>query len=224
MSVLSNGCFNCLPITARRRFGFPPLLGLEVRPEVMREGWRVEGLRASAIFRGWWWQAGAKRRVWARGLQGTGWSGEACGLPGVRCCRKACVLPRCPSFSCRPRALTRRSRAVRPAVEKNTCTPARIACGRRGFCSRRLSFCNGKLITAAPLHGQRKLARRFGQRGGDELIPSNVNQPHLFPTAQAWSAWPDTRFERRSSVPSAASTSPAQEVKTQGLGGLVRGA
>mgnify|MGYP007016029064 FL=1 len=85
--------------------------------------------------------------------------------------------------------------AICPVAEKNFHAPSRVACGHRGFCSRRLSFCNGKLIAADPLLGQRKLARRFGQRGGDELIPSNVNRPHLFPTAQALDARPDTRSE-----------------------------
>jgi len=147
-----------------------------------------------------------------------------CGLPEVRCCERAWGLPRRAFISCRPRARTRRMVAICPVAEKNFHAPSRVACGHRGFCSRRLSFCNGKLIAADSLHGQRKLVRRIGQRGGDELIPSNVNQPHLFPTVQALSAWPDTRSEGRSSVPPAAATFPAQEVKTQGLGGLIRGA
>jgi len=77
----------------------------------------------------------------------------------------------------------------------------RLAVAGVALCYRWLSFCNGKLITANPLHGQRKLARRNEQRGGNNLLPGKVSQLHLFPTAQALDARPDTRseaFNRRS--------------------------
>jgi len=38
----------------------------------------------------------------------------------------------------------------------------------------------GKPITTNPLHDQRKLARRIRQKGGDDLLPSEVNQPLCF--------------------------------------------
>ncbi|OQC25206.1 MAG: hypothetical protein BWX68_01670 [Verrucomicrobia bacterium ADurb.Bin063] len=134
MSVLSNGYFNCLSITGRRATPLPavPWAGSSSRPHPkgLEEGWRAGGLRARAIFWGWWWWAGAKRRVWARGLQEAGWCGGACGLSGVRCCERAWGLTQRTSVFCRPRALTRRSGAVCPAAEKNFHTSARIVCGR----------------------------------------------------------------------------------------------
>jgi hypothetical protein len=53
---------------------------------------------------------------------------------------------------------------------------------------------DGKLITADPLHCQRKLAQTIGHKGGDYLFPIKANQPHLFQTAQTLDALPDTPF------------------------------
>jgi hypothetical protein len=105
--------------------------------------------------------------------------------------------------------------AICPVAEKNFHAPVRVACGHRGFCSRRLSFCNGKLITADPLHGQRKLARRIGQKGGDDLLLSKANQSYLSPAAQALGARPDNRSEALNPVPPAALTAPAYERQNQ---------
>ena len=136
-------------------------------------------------------------------------------MSGVRCCERAWGLPQRTSISCRPRALTRRSVAVRPAAEKNTYTPARIVCGRRVFCYRRLSLYNGKLVIAAPLPGRRKPARRLGQNGGDDLPPirainSICAQP---PKPGTHGQAPASR--RLTATQVAASTSPALERQNQ---------
>ena len=114
---------------------------------------------------------------------------------------------------CRPRAHTRRSGVFRPAAEKNTCAPARIVCGRWVFCYRRLSFCNGKLITAAPLPGQCKVARRIGQRGGDDLLPREATSPICFqqPGPRAHGQAPAPK--RLTAAPSSASTAPAYDLQ-----------
>jgi hypothetical protein len=52
----------------------------------------------------------------------------------------------------------------------------------------------GKLITADPLHCQRKLARTLVEKGGDYLLQIKANQPHLLQKAQALDALKDPPF------------------------------
>jgi hypothetical protein len=53
---------------------------------------------------------------------------------------------------------------------------------------------DGKLITADPLHCQRKLARTIVEKGGDYLLQIKGNQPHLLQKAQGLDALQDTPF------------------------------
>jgi len=53
---------------------------------------------------------------------------------------------------------------------------------------------DGKLITADPLHCQRKTARVIMEKGGDYLLQIKGNQPKLFQQAQALDALKDTPF------------------------------
>jgi hypothetical protein len=53
---------------------------------------------------------------------------------------------------------------------------------------------DGKLITADPLHCQRKLARTLVEKGGDYLLQIKGNQPHLLQKAQGLDALQDTPF------------------------------
>jgi hypothetical protein len=53
---------------------------------------------------------------------------------------------------------------------------------------------DGKLITADPLHCQRKLGQAIVEKGGDYLLQIKANQPHLFQKAQALDALADTPF------------------------------
>jgi hypothetical protein len=53
---------------------------------------------------------------------------------------------------------------------------------------------DGKLISADPLHCQRKLGQTIVQKGGDYLLQIKANQPHLFRKAQALDALQDTPF------------------------------
>jgi hypothetical protein len=53
---------------------------------------------------------------------------------------------------------------------------------------------DGKMITADPLHCQRKLARAIVEKGGDYLLQIKGNQPHLFEKAQALEALQATPF------------------------------
>ena len=53
---------------------------------------------------------------------------------------------------------------------------------------------DGKLITADPLHCQRKLARTIVEKGGDYLLQIKGNQPHLLQKAQGLDALKDTPF------------------------------
>lgn len=53
---------------------------------------------------------------------------------------------------------------------------------------------DGKLITADPLHCQRKLARTIVEKGGDYLFQIKGNQPHLLQKAQGLDALQDTPF------------------------------
>jgi hypothetical protein len=58
----------------------------------------------------------------------------------------------------------------------------------------RLPTLDGKLITADPLHCQRKTARLIVEKGGDFLTPIKGNQPHLLHQAQSLDALPGTPF------------------------------
>lgn len=53
---------------------------------------------------------------------------------------------------------------------------------------------DGKLITADPLHCQRKLARTIVEKGGDYLLQIKANQPQLLQKAQGLDALQDTPF------------------------------
>ena len=53
---------------------------------------------------------------------------------------------------------------------------------------------DGKMITADPLHCQRKLGRTIVEKGGDYLLQIKGNQPHLFAKAQGLDALKDTPF------------------------------
>jgi hypothetical protein len=53
---------------------------------------------------------------------------------------------------------------------------------------------DGKLITADPLHCQRKLGRVIVEKGGDYLLQIKGNQPHLLRKAQQLDALKDTPF------------------------------
>ena len=54
-----------------------------------------------------------------------------------------------------------------------------------------------KIITADPLHCQRKTARVIVEKGGDYLLQIKGNQPNLFKQAQALEALPGTPFLSR---------------------------
>jgi hypothetical protein len=53
---------------------------------------------------------------------------------------------------------------------------------------------DGKLITADPLHCQRKHARVIVEKGGDYLLQIKANQPHLLAQAQGLDALQSTPF------------------------------
>jgi hypothetical protein len=53
---------------------------------------------------------------------------------------------------------------------------------------------DGKIITADPLHGQRKVARAIVEKGGDYLLQIKGNQKHLLKQAQRLDALQDTPF------------------------------
>jgi uncharacterized protein DUF4338/DDE family transposase len=53
---------------------------------------------------------------------------------------------------------------------------------------------DGKMITADPLHCQRKLGRAMVEKGGDYLLQIKGNQPHLLQKAQSLDALKDTPF------------------------------
>jgi hypothetical protein len=53
---------------------------------------------------------------------------------------------------------------------------------------------DGKLITADPLHCQRKLARAIVEKGGDYLLQIKGNQPHLLQKAQGLDTLKGTPF------------------------------
>jgi hypothetical protein len=56
---------------------------------------------------------------------------------------------------------------------------------------------DGKLITADPLHCQRKTARVIVEKGGDYLLQIKGNQPKLLKQAQAFDALQTTPFLSR---------------------------
>ena len=56
---------------------------------------------------------------------------------------------------------------------------------------------DGKLITADPLHCQRKTARAIVEKGGDYLLQIKGNQPHLLQQAQGMDALAATPFLSR---------------------------
>jgi hypothetical protein len=64
---------------------------------------------------------------------------------------------------------------------------------------------DGKLITADPLHCQRKHARTIAQKGGDYLLQIKANQPHLLQKAQGLDAIESTPFLKTPSPPTAES-------------------
>jgi predicted transposase YbfD/YdcC len=53
---------------------------------------------------------------------------------------------------------------------------------------------DGKMITADPLHCQRKHASLIAQKGGDYLLQIKANQPKLFKRAQALDVLKNTPF------------------------------
>lgn len=68
---------------------------------------------------------------------------------------------------------------------------------------------DGKLITADPLHCQRKTARLIVEKGGDYLIQIKGNQPHLLHQARGLDALPGTPFLSRPRAVTAGSKSDA---------------
>jgi hypothetical protein len=73
----------------------------------------------------------------------------------------------------------------------------------------------GKLITADPLHCQRKTSRTIVEKGGDYLLRIKGNQPHLLQQAQAFDALANTPFlstaklDTAGSIPAASIPSPS---------------
>ena len=57
-----------------------------------------------------------------------------------------------------------------------------------------LEALDGKMITADPLHCQRKVARAIVEKGGDYLLQIKGNQKHLLKVAQRLDALQDTPF------------------------------
>ncbi len=66
---------------------------------------------------------------------------------------------------------------------------------------------NGKIVTADPLHCQRKTARVIVEKGGDYLLQIKGNQPKLFKQAQALEALAGTPFLPKPGAGTAASKS-----------------
>jgi hypothetical protein len=58
----------------------------------------------------------------------------------------------------------------------------------------KLPALDGKIVTADPLHCQRKTARLIVEKGGDYLLQIKGNQPHLLKKAQSLDALQDTPF------------------------------
>ena len=60
-----------------------------------------------------------------------------------------------------------------------------------------LEALDGKMITADPLHCQRKAARTTVEKGGDYLLQIKANQKRLFSLAQKFDTLEDTPFLSR---------------------------
>jgi Domain of unknown function (DUF4338)/DDE_Tnp_1-associated len=71
-----------------------------------------------------------------------------------------------------------------------------------------LEALDGQMITADPLHCQRKEARTIVEKGGDYLLQVKGNQKRLFKKAQKLEALQDTPFLNRS-IPDTAGSKPA---------------
>jgi hypothetical protein len=71
-----------------------------------------------------------------------------------------------------------------------------------------LKALDGQMITADPLHCQRKVARTIVEKGGDYLLQVKANQKHLFKKAQKLDALQDTPFLNRP-IPDTAESKPA---------------
>lgn len=69
----------------------------------------------------------------------------------------------------------------------------------------RLPALDGQLITADPLHCQRKTARVIVEKGGDYLTQIKGNQPHLLHQARGLDALPNTPFLSRPTAVTAGS-------------------
>lgn len=72
--------------------------------------------------------------------------------------------------------------------------PARCEQSAAGALLEKLPALDGKMITADPLHCQRKHARLMAEKGGDYLLQIKGNQPHLLKQAQGLDALPNTPF------------------------------
>jgi hypothetical protein len=70
---------------------------------------------------------------------------------------------------------------------------------------------DGQMITADPLHCQRKLARTIVEKGGDYLLQVKGNQKRLFKKAQKLDALQDTPFLNRP-TPDTAASKPANSM------------
>jgi hypothetical protein len=87
----------------------------------------------------------------------------------------------------------------------------------------KLPALDGKLITADPLHCQRKLGRVVVEKGGDYLLQIKGNQPHLFQKARALDALKDTPFlpipnpDTGGSKPDLCTASPSNPCKPTSL-------
>ena len=64
-----------------------------------------------------------------------------------------------------------------------------------------LQALDGKIITADPLHCQRKTAHAIVEKGGDYLLQIKGNQPHLLQQAQALDALKSTPFLHKPNAP-----------------------
>lgn len=79
----------------------------------------------------------------------------------------------------------------------------------------KLPALDGKIVTADPLHCQRKTARLIVEKGGDYLLQIKGNQPHLLKKAQGLNALQDTPFlptpnpDTAESKPAASTPSPS---------------
>jgi hypothetical protein len=71
-----------------------------------------------------------------------------------------------------------------------------------------LEALDGQMITADPLHCQRKVARTIVEKGGDYLLQIKGNQKRLFKKAQKLDALQDTPFLNRP-IPDTAESKPA---------------